>query len=292
MVQFEEVIRIVHILCPLLGFSTTFLTFALDGEWEFLGRDNISPLKSVERSFYSFLNVHVSLCIVWMFLSFFALQTKGKGKKHIWFGRVGIVVGVLMVLPIPETEQMSSCWPNVIFGIPFSHDVFTVTFLVFFMVLHLLLGWISIYFFHNRKDHILFVCHGILASNSPAMMRIFSFPFLFFLLSFQGKKSLDVGEWLLIKEWTYVCLSMVQTYSFLYPPWSPIAREGTRFFFSSGEKKKKKREKRTFLLSLLSFCFVVFAVVSHLSRLYRAISYSFLVGFEGGVLCDIFFNNT
>jgi len=267
------------LLVLVAGFSTSYATYFLRGRWEFAGLSELNPLSPVELQDYARLTIHTVLTSLWMLGAFYNLKTQGTGN-HAWVGRGAILIGFVMWSFAPASQQISSCWPvkNFLTSDLISADRDTVAGLIAAYILNLILGWIAISQ-RNRSDHILFMCHAIWASLSPALMRIVLFPgILYFSLNRPSSQGtlLTIGQWLLLKETTYLILSILFTPLYFYPDWSPYARVALG------------RANSGPLLRFIAIVFLVFLGYRFLEGVHRWWSYWATIGFAGGQACEIY----
>jgi hypothetical protein len=279
--------QIVNLLSPLLAFLSSYIVYYVHNTWEFAGMRNITHLDNVHQSDYSILHVHLFLTFIWIIFSNYSLYSQGRGL-HAVLSRISLLAGLTMWMFVPRSEQMSSCWPIVYFGTRVSRDVTGVSGIIGLMVFHLLVGWWSIFREKNLQDHRLYVCQAILASNSPALMRIILVPgVLFFYFtrtphpSIVGKYMLEVGEWLYVKELTYSCLSFLAIAPLFYPPWSPYARKALELVMG------QTGEKTRFLDARMCCLFLVFCGYQLLTSWVRFWNYSREIGLKGGEICEV-----
>lgn len=297
---------------PLVAFGPSYVNFALSARWHFAGIPSLSPLAGVARAEHLVFNsmfAHAFLTAVWMLCSFFQLRTRGKPRQqHARVGWVAVMAGMLMLLFIPHSPQMSSCWPlpPLLPRLLRSYDAVVVLGTVAQLVLSLGMGvWAARS--GKMSEHSTWMEQAVLSSHSPAMMRIIMLPMLAACMLWNrstamreldwargdldsargldgprggldsGRGLLLVGQWLLIKEITYATLATLDhTLPLVF---ALIARTGNtpspaaHSAVSTAVMTLTTRGKHAVqaLICLRCVCYVV------------------VVGVSGGELCAIYF---
>jgi len=153
----------------------------------------------------------------------------------------------------------------------------------------------------QAKDHAYYMCLAILASQSPALMRLFVIPGIAAtrlahhrLSGGDDRKALTPGEWLLCKETAYMLQSIALVLPFCWPT-SPFARQASQWWRHTvlGERgvghswggAPLKRDRLTGMASVLVTALLL---ATKAAVIVRYVWYVSTIGQRGGDLCELY----